>query len=197
MFHRHRARMALPSHSAALSGRIPPVGQKRAWANGADSALSAATPPEASAGKEFEPVEPEVHSAHDVAGCRDAGQVGDARLYHRCGEGFGESRRNDELAARIHRVVELPLVEYRTRPDDRSGHLRHRRIASSASRRAQRDFEHPKACADEGFGKLRPIALAVEHEHRNNRRQVRMMSSIVIACSRAKAAAAPNRPGCG
>src|SRR5690606_27774331 len=46
------------SHSGAVSAVIPPVGQKRHCANGAASALSALTPPAASAGKNLKCVSP-------------------------------------------------------------------------------------------------------------------------------------------
>ena len=82
------------SQSGAVSSRIPPVGQKRIVAERARPAPSApASPPAASAGKEFEAVEAEVEPAHDVAGVGDAGQERRRRLIaRRARERLGQAR---------------------------------------------------------------------------------------------------------
>ena len=75
--------------------------------------------------EEFDMLEPEIQSAHDVSGSSDPGK----KWYFRCNCGstqfIGQARRYDEFGTCRHRSAELGSIRHCPRTDDRAVHFCH------------------------------------------------------------------------
>ena len=118
------------------------------------------------------------------------GKVGDPRVPRRQRERVGQAGRHDEAAAGIERLGKLRLVEHRPGADDRAGHLAHPADRFQRLGRAKRDLEHRKPGGHERLREPGPVVLAIEHEHRDDRRGPHDFVD-GHRCSFANAAAAP------
>ena len=141
--------------------------------------------------------QPQVEPAHDIAGVGDAGQEGNALTDCGLAERFGEAGGHDELAARVDCIGKFALVGHCAGAHDRAIDLFHRPDRIQRGRRPQSDFQHPQATRDQRAGQRHGVLDLVDDDHGDDRRGLHDGGDIGHAYSLAKAAAAPNSPGCG
>jgi hypothetical protein len=113
------------------------------------------------------------------------------------GERIGEPGRDHEARTGAAGLVKLVLIQHGAGAHDRARDGRHFADHIERRRCAERDLEHGEASRDQGFGDRAGMSGIFDHQHGDDRRRAHDVINRHASYLSAKAAAAPNKPGCG
>ena len=95
------------------------------------------------------------------------------------------------------RRINILWIENRACADHSARHLLHFAYDVERSWRAQGYLQHRQAAGYQRLGNRHRVGRIFDHKHRNHRCKAHQCVNLAHGSSLAKAAAAPNRPGCG